>query len=346
VIGRLSAILTGDRQADRVVPPTGFTANLTAFTAAAMAFLSVFALALSLATGRLATRWSQELAQTSTVRISAPEGQMQRQAEAVMKILQTTPGITSARMMTDDEQRKLLEPWFGPDLPLETLPIPRLIAVTEDAAGPDVAGLRLRLAAEAPGAVLDDHSRWRKPLVSAASRLRGMGIFSILLILGATASMITLAAQSALAANAQVISVVRLIGARDAYIVRAFVRRFTLRALLGALLGTVLAMLAIYFLPSAAEEGAFLTGLGFQGWHWVLPVVVPAIAAVIVGGTAITGGVGSVWRTLIGALIISVVRIGMTFVGVDIFAQQIVFGAVLILAVAATIDRSKIPIVK
>jgi len=46
------------------------------------------------------------------------------------------------------------------------------------------------------------------------------------------------------------------------------------------------------------------------------------------------------------ALIISVVRIGMTFVGVNIFAQQIVFGLVLILAVAITIDRSKIPIVK
>lgn len=74
--------------------------------------------------------------------------------------------------------------------------------------------------------------------------------------------------------------------------------------------------------------------------------LLPAIAAVVVGGTAITGGVGSVWQTLIGALIISVVRIGMTFVQVDIFAQQIVFGAVLILAVAVTIDRSKIPIVK
>lgn len=75
-------------------------------------------------------------------------------------------------------------------------------------------------------------------------------------------------------------------------------------------------------------------------------LLLPAIAAVVVGGTAITGGVGSVWRTAIGALIISVVRIGMTFVGVDIFAQQIVFGALLVLAVAITIDRCKIPIVK
>jgi ribose transport system permease protein len=75
-------------------------------------------------------------------------------------------------------------------------------------------------------------------------------------------------------------------------------------------------------------------------------LLLPAIAAVVVGGTAITGGVGSIGRTMIGALIISVVRIGMTFVGVDIFAQQIVFGVMLVLAVAVTIDRSKIPIVK
>ena len=74
--------------------------------------------------------------------------------------------------------------------------------------------------------------------------------------------------------------------------------------------------------------------------------LLPAVAAVCVGGTALTGGVGSVLRTLIGALIVSVVRIGMTFINVDPFAQQIVFGAVLVLAVAATIDRSKIPIVK
>jgi ribose transport system permease protein len=74
--------------------------------------------------------------------------------------------------------------------------------------------------------------------------------------------------------------------------------------------------------------------------------LLPAVAAVCVGGTALTGGVGGVLRTLTGALIISVVRIGMTFVGVDVFAQSIVFGAVLVLAVAATIDRSKIAIVK
>ena len=68
--------------------------------------------------------------------------------------------------------------------------------------------------------------------------------------------------------------------------------------------------------------------------------------AMIVGGTAITGGLGGVGRTAVGALIISIVRIGMTFVGVNIFAENIVFGAVLVVAVAITIDRSKIDVIK
>ena len=74
--------------------------------------------------------------------------------------------------------------------------------------------------------------------------------------------------------------------------------------------------------------------------------LLPAIAAIIVGGTALTGGVGGIWRTFIGALIIVIVRVGMTFLGVDVFWHQIVFGVVLVIAVAATIDRSKIQIVK
>ena len=97
----------------------------------------------------------------------------------------------------------------------------------------------------------------------------------------------------------------------------------------------------------AALAGIILTGRLASGSPTLAAeMLLPAIAAVVVGGTAITGGVGSIWRTLVGALIISVVRIGMTFLGVNIFAQNIVFGAVLVIAVAITIDRSKIPIVK
>ena len=281
LLSNLNSFLIGDKQADRVVPPTGYTANLTSFTAAAMGFLTVFALALSLATGRLAERWSSELSKTSTVRISAPASQLDVQSQAVLKVLETTPGIASARLMGDAEQRALLEPWFGPDLPLDNLPIPKLVELVEEEQGPDMDGLRLRLTAEAPGAVLDDHTRWRRPLADAATRLRVLAVFSILLILCATAAMITLAAQAALSANSQVIQVLRLIGARDNYIAKAFVRRFTMRAFFGAVVGSGLGMIAVLFLPAAADEGAFLTGLGFIGWHWVAPMMIPIVAGIV-----------------------------------------------------------------
>ncbi len=71
-----------------------------------------------------------------------------------------------------------------------------------------------------------------------------------------------------------------------------------------------------------------------------------AIAVVILGGTAISGGIGGVLRTLIGALLIAVVDTGMMVIGVNVFAQQVVYGIVVILAVALTIDRSKMPIIK
>ena len=69
----------GDKSSDRVVPPTGYSARLTIFTAGAMAFLAVFALALSLAAGRLADRWSDALARASTIRISAPAAEIEAQ---------------------------------------------------------------------------------------------------------------------------------------------------------------------------------------------------------------------------------------------------------------------------
>lgn len=104
---------------------------------------------------------------------------------------------------------------------------------------------------------------------------------------------------------------------------------FTLSGIMAGLSGVVFAARMSSGSPTLANE-----------------FLLPSIAAIIVGGTALTGGFGSIWRTFLGALIISVVRVGMTFVGISVYAQQIVFGMVLVIAVAITIDRSRITIVK
>lgn len=271
--------LIGGGPAGDVVPGSGYTALLTGLTAAAMAFLAVFALALSLAAGRLADRWGETLAQTATVRLSAPPSEMPAQISRILEILRTTPGVASVRVLDSDEQRALLEPWFGPDVPVETLALPRMIEIIESSAGFDPVGLRLRLAAEAPGAVLDDHTRWRAPLVSAAQALRGLAVVSVALIGGAMAAMITLAAGFSLAANAQVIRVLRLVGARDRFIAGAFVRRFTWRALAGAAVGTGLGLAGLALVPQS--DPGILPVLGFAGRDWLLALAIPPAAALV-----------------------------------------------------------------
>jgi ribose transport system permease protein len=65
-----------------------------------------------------------------------------------------------------------------------------------------------------------------------------------------------------------------------------------------------------------------------------------AIAAVVVGGTSFTGGVGTIKGTLIGAMILGVISNGLNLLGVSPFAQQLVRGVIILLAVLFdTINR-------
>jgi cell division transport system permease protein len=271
----------GNPQADTVVPPSGFTAQLIVFSAAAMAFLAVFAMALSLASGRLAERWGSELAQSLTIRIAASPQDRAAQTDIALRILETTAGVAFARALDEAEQQALLAPWFGAEVDLSALPVPQLIEVIREDVGFDAEGLRLRLAAEVPDAILDDHTGWREPLVKAAARLKLLGWVSAGLLAVTMAAMVTLAAQAALAANASVIKVLRLVGATDNYITQAFIRRFALRALAGAALGTALGMIGVLLMPAAADTAGFLTGLSFTGLEWALPLAIPLLAAAV-----------------------------------------------------------------
>lgn len=66
-----------------------------------------------------------------------------------------------------------------------------------------------------------------------------------------------------------------------------------------------------------------------------------AIAACIVGGASFTGGKGTIWGTLIGAMIMAVIRNGLNLAGASNDIQYIVIGAVIILAVTIDVTRNK-----
>lgn len=65
------------------------------------------------------------------------------------------------------------------------------------------------------------------------------------------------------------------------------------------------------------------------------------ITAVVVGGTPMSGGIGSIGGTILGAFVIQILSNGMNMMGLSPYLQSIVKGSVLILAVFISIDRKK-----
>lgn len=86
---------------------------------------------------------------------------------------------------------------------------------------------------------------------------------------------------------------------------------------------------ALTGLAGAIESARLVTGQPTAGEGYELRV----IAAVVIGGGSLSGGQGTVLGTIIGALIMGVLSNGANLLGISSFTQQIVIGAVIVLAV-------------
>lgn len=97
----------------------------------------------------------------------------------------------------------------------------------------------------------------------------------------------------------------------------------------------------------SAIAGIILASTLYSGYASLGDVyILQSIAVVVIGGTALTGGVGGVLNTFVGALIMGVIKNGLTVAGIDVYQQQVFLGLLIIIAVAATFDKSKISIIK
>ena len=70
------------------------------------------------------------------------------------------------------------------------------------------------------------------------------------------------------------------------------------------------------------------------------------VAVVIVGGTSLAGGSGGIFNTLLGALTISVLQNALQIMGVNIYYHSVIIGIVMIIAVAISLDKKQVLVVK
>jgi ribose transport system permease protein len=107
------------------------------------------------------------------------------------------------------------------------------------------------------------------------------------------------------------------------------VRRYTIwvYVICGALAG-----LAGVILSARLDSSQPSSGLGYE---------LDTIAAVVIGGASLSGGVGSIGGTAVGVLIIGFLRNGLNLLQISPFVQQVVIGVVIAVAVAADTMRNR-----
>jgi cell division transport system permease protein len=280
-----------------IVPQATISGRALVAVVAIMTFLASLTTGAVMLVRAVATEWQSEVAREVTIQIRPATGRdIEADVSRAVAIARAFAGVAEVQPYSKEEAARLLEPWLGTGLPLDDLPVPRVIVVRiAPGAAPDLAQLRTALANEIPPASLDDHRGFVDRMRAMSSAVVAVGIGVVLLVFVATVLSVTFATRAAMATNRPVIEVLNLIGAKDSFIAGHFQRHFLQLGLKGGLIGggSAIALFALAELAAgwlggraggnqlAALFGSF--SIGVLGYLAVLVQV-----ALVAGVTALT----------------------------------------------------------
>lgn len=249
--------LLGLRRAEPLLPEAGAGGAPLTAVIGVMSFLAVLAMAAALIINQSTAAWTADLRSEITIQVKgATATEIEAGVEAVRRVLEDTPGVEDIALRSREESAALLEPWLGRGNVEAFLNVPALIEVK---AGPalrdDLDLLRNRIAAAAPQASLDDHAAWHDRLASAARSGQALAFAVFLLVMGAACAVSMFAARAGLAANHEIVSVLHLVGATDAFIAAEVQRRFFVLGFRGAFGGLLVALGALGLAAMGARTG-------------------------------------------------------------------------------------------
>ncbi len=261
---------------------------------AVMLLLTVLAAALGLGTRGAARLLDRQLAGQLTVQIVEANARMRdaHAAEALNR-LRALPEVASARPVDQKALADLLRPWLGSGVEDADLPMPALIDVDlADAGGPAIATVEAAMEAVTPAARVDRHARWMSPVSRFMDTLVWLALGLVLLMAGATAAVVILAARAGLEAHRETIDVLHGMGSTDVQVARLFQRRIALDTLAGGIVGALVAAAAILFVGwrMAALDSALIGGVTLDAGDWIVLAALPfafALLALIAARVAV-----------------------------------------------------------
>ena len=263
---------------------------------AVLVFLAGLALFSVLSMHRIAAQWDQGDAGDLTIQLPpvsafGPDdaSNATTAVDRAILILQETPGVVVVEQMAPEDIDRLLEPWLGMADASQSLPLPQLIAVSLDGDKPaDVEALSRKITAAIPDALVEDHRSGIQSLVNLAQWIRTVSGAAVALILAATILTVVLVTRMGLAAHSQVIELLHLMGAEDAFVAAQFQWRALQAGVIGGLLGLAAALGTIAVIEgvlSRIEQG-LVPDLALTLPQWAAFGLLPLLTAAVTMLTA------------------------------------------------------------
>ncbi len=216
-----------------------------------MTFLACLTAGAALLVVDASRSWRSDVLRDATIQVKPrPGDDVDGLVAKAVSIASLAPGVEYAHAYSKAESEKLLEPWLGAGLDLSQLPIPRLIIVQfRGQRSEDLAALRAALAPAVPQANLDDHRVWAARIGTMADAVVVLAAALFALMIVAMGTAIGFATRGAMAGNREIVEVLHLVGASDAFIAREFQTHFRRLGFRGSMIG---GLAAIAFFAAAS----------------------------------------------------------------------------------------------
>lgn len=211
---------------------------------AIMTFLACLTAGAALLVADASQAWRSDVLREATIQVKPRAGDdVDSLVAKAVAIAGKAPEVESTHALSRIESEKLLEPWLGAGLDLSQLPVPRLILLKlRGQHGDDLTALGKALASAIPEADLDDHRVWAARLGAMASAVVTLAAALFALMIVAMGTAIGFATRGAVAGNREIVEVLHLVGASDAFIAKEFQTHFRRLGLRGATIGGVAAI--------------------------------------------------------------------------------------------------------
>lgn len=294
----LEALMIKPNMRHRELPLSNDTSNLFLQVMISIAvFLFAVTLAGVLSINSMLLNWNTSILGSLTIQIIPVSGGDKQKAkdetivqeQRAVSLLESMPGVKKVASLSDEHLQKLLKPWLGDGVDMESLPMPRLIDVKLKAGAEiDFKTLAEKLARVAPQASVDNHKLWLNKLINFAAGLKMLALSVLFLVIGITSGAIFYTTQTSLGLHKDIIEILHLMGAKDTYIAQQYAKRTAFLGVLGGFIGVVFAVPTIFLIAHLAQqiEGGIINEAKLSWKAWLMILSLPMFASLIAMNTA------------------------------------------------------------